>query len=104
MNNMYKRPWRKRRIKFNNTIQPMQLKGNEKLLFFVDDNNDNWRFYDIYKWMNKFSETFPDIKFAVFPVSIFKDLQKITGKEYSMLNNILKRCVDKNKVNNNEKS
>ena len=104
MNNMYKRSWRKRRINFNNTIQPMQLKGNEKLLFFVDDNNDNWRFYDIYKWMNKFSETFPDIKFAVFPVSIFKDLQKITGKEYSMLNNILKRCVDKNKVNNNEKS
>ena len=49
MNNMYKRSWRKRRIKFNNTIQPMQLKGNEKLLFFVDDNNDNWRFYDIYK-------------------------------------------------------
>ena len=108
---MYKRPWRKRKNKNINGITSeyksipfIQLHGNEKLLFFIDDDNDNWRFYDIYKWMNKFSETFPDIKFAVFPVSIFKDLQKITGKEYSMLNNILKRCVDKNKVNNNENS
>lgn len=97
-NNMYKRPWRKRCIKFNNTIQPIQLKGNEKLLFFIDDDNDDWSFYDICKWMNNFSETFPSIKFAVFPVSIFKDLKKITEKEYSMLNNILKRCTKNNEV------
>lgn len=100
---MYKRPWRKRKNKNINgiiakykPIQFMQLQGNEKLLFFVDD--DNWRFYDIYEWMNGFSETFPDIKFAVFPVSIFKSVKKITGKEYSMLNNILKRCVNNNEV------
>ena len=102
MNNMYKRPWRKRRIKFNNTIQPMQLKGNEKLLFFVDDNK--WSIEDTIEWMNVFSDNFSGIKFCILPLSMFKSVQKITGKEYSMLNNILKRCVNKNKVNNNENS
>lgn len=99
---MYKRPWRKRRIKFNNTIQPMHLKGNEKLLFFVDDNK--WSIEDTIEWMNVFSDNFSGIKFCILPLSMFKSVQKITGKEYSMLNNILKRCVNKNKVNNNENS
>ena len=99
-NNMYKRPWRKRKRKNINgicaeykSIPFMQLQGNEKLLFFVDDNSDNWRLIDIYNWTEIFRKSFPYINFCVLPVSMFKDLQKITGKEYSMLNNILKRCM-----------
>ena len=92
MNNMYKRPWRKRRIKFNNTIQPMQLKDNEKLLFFVDDNE--WNIDEVSRWFINLSECLPYATFAVLPASMFKNVQKITGKEYSILNNILKRCID----------
>ena len=108
-NNMYKRPWRKRKNKNINGITSeyksipfIQLQGNEKLLFFVDDNE--WNFEGILKWTNMFVQEFPNIKFCIFPLSMFKSVPKITEKEYSMLNNILKRCVDKNKVNNNEKS
>ena len=92
MNNMYKRPWRKRRIKFNNTIQPMQLKGNEKLLFFVDDNE--WNIDEVSRWLLNLSECLPYATLAVLPASMFNNVQKITGKEYSILNNILKRCID----------
>ena len=106
---MYKRPWRKRKNKIINgiiakykPIQFIQLQGNEKLLFFLDDNK--WSIEDAIKWTNAFSDNFSGIKFCILPLSMFKNVQKITGKEYSMLNNILKRCVNKNKVNNNENS
>lgn len=102
-NNMYKRPWKKRKTKNVNSITSeyksipfMQLKGDEKLLFFADD--DRWNVEGITKWLNMFSETFPSITFAVLPLTMFKNVQRITGKEYSVLNNILKRCVNNNEV------
>ena len=98
-NNMYKRPWRKRKNKNINgiiaefkSVPFVQLKGDEKLLFFADD--DRWNVEGITKWLNMFSETFPSITFAVLPLTMFKNVQRITGKEYSMLNNILKRCME----------
>ena len=98
MNNMYKRSWRKRRIKINNNVQPMQLKGNEKLLFFVNDNE--WNIEEVERWLCKIAECLPYATLAVLPASMFKNVQKITGKEYSMLNNILKRYSGSNEVNN----
>lgn len=98
-NNMYKRPWKKRKNQNNNGIYAeyksipfMQIHDNEKLLFFVDD--DRWKFEDIIKWTNIFVQEFPNIKFCILPLSMFKSAPKIIGKEYSMLNNILKRCVE----------
>ena len=95
-NNMYKRPWRKRRIKFNNNVQPMQLKGNEKLLFFVNDNE--WNIEEVGRWLLNLSEHLPYVTLDVLPASMFKNVDKITEKEYSMLNNILKRCTKNNEV------
>ena len=60
--------------------------------FFVDD--DRWKFEGVIKWTNIFVQEFPNIKFCILPLSMFKSAPKITGKEYSMLNNILKRCVE----------
>lgn len=93
---MYKRPWRKRCIKFNNTIQPIQLKGNEKLLFFIDDNE--WNIEEVGRWLLNLSEHLPYATLGVLPASMFKNVDKITEKEYSMLNNILKRCTKNNEV------
>ena len=76
----------------------MQLMGNEKLLFIVDD--DKWTLNDTSEWLNIFNNVFSNVKFCVFPKSMFTSVQKITDEEYSVLNNILKRCNNSNEVNN----
>ena len=69
----------------------MQLKGDEKLLFFVDDNE--WNIDEVSRWLLNLSKCLPYATLAVLPASMFKNVQKITSKEYTMLNNILKRCM-----------
>lgn len=74
----------------------MQFKGNEKLLFFVND--EEWCLDDITKWMDVINSVYPALSLVVLPVSMLKGVEKITRKEYTMLNNILKRMKDKNNV------
>lgn len=82
------------------SIPFMQLKGDEKLLFLVDD--DKWCLDDTCRWLDVFKRVFPNVDFCVFLKSMFTNVREITDREYSMLNNILKRCDNSNEVNNNE--
>lgn len=97
MRNLYKRPWRKKKkkVKLNNA-EYMQIKGNEKLLFVLDDNE--WTLEDASKWLNIFSEGFPYITTCLFLKSMFNNIQELTEEEYTVLNNILKKCKYSNEV------
>lgn len=94
---MYKRPWRKKKkkVKLNNA-EYMQIKGDEKLLFVLDDNE--WNLEDTNKWLNIFSECFPYITICLFLKSMFNNIQGLTEEEYTVLNNVLKKCRYNNEV------
>ena len=67
----------------------MQIKGDEKLLFVLDDNE--WNLEDANKWLNIFSEGFPYITICLFLKSMFNNIQELTEEEYTVLNNIFEK-------------
>lgn len=94
MRNMYHRPWKKRKnnaIAIKKITMPyITIKGDEKFLFLAD--TEFYTIDDITNWINIFKKCYPTVSYVVFPDNMFKAMPKITGKEYTMLNNLLKRC------------
>lgn len=92
-NNFYNRPWKKRKKQGELTTLPFtRIKENDRLLFVVDDYK--WTLYDINRWFNAFGKVYPEVKCVLLPYSMSESHIKITSKEYTMLNNILKRWRD----------
>lgn len=100
----FKRP-RKQRPRYNHVINKnnkvnylpyVHIKDCDNLLFFA--NTDIYDIETISNWVKIFSEAFPKVNFCVMPDNMFYAVPKITGKEYTMINNIIRRC--KEKLNN----
>lgn len=92
-NNFYNRPWKKRKKQGEITTLPFtRIKENDRLLFVVDDYE--WTLYDINRWLKAFEKFFTDVSCIILPYSMSESHIKITSKEYTMLNNILKRWRD----------
>lgn len=98
----FKRPRKQRHrnncvINRNNKINYLPyvyIKDGDNLMFFA--NTDNYDLEMINSWIKAFSQAFPKVGCAVVPDDMFYAVHKLTGKEYTVINNILKKI--KNKV------
>lgn len=91
--NIYNRPWKKRKKRGELTTLPFtRIKENDRLLFVMNDYE--WTLDNINRWMNAFGKVYPDVSCIVLPYSMAQSHIKITSKEYTMINNILKRWKD----------
>ena len=92
-NNIYNRPWKKRKKRGELTTLPFtRIKENDRLLFVMNDYE--WTLDNINRCMNAFGKVYPDVSCIVLPYSMAQSHIKITSKEYTMINNILKRWKD----------
>ncbi len=69
---------------------PYSIEPGKKYLFLVDDKE--WTVEDVMEWFNLFKKTFNN-DVVIVPKSMISAKTTITGKEYTVLNNILKRMV-----------
>jgi hypothetical protein len=75
------------------TILPyINAKKDDNLIFLID--TDEWDLSDAFKWFNKAAEVL-DCGMAMFPKDMFCGATKITQEEYAVINNVLKRMIEK---------
>lgn len=67
---------------------PYSIEPSKKYLFLVDDKE--WTVEDVMGWFYLFKETFNN-DIVILPKSMISTKTTITSKEYTVLNNILKR-------------
>lgn len=77
-----------------NYLPYVHIKDGDNLMFFA--NTDNYNIDMINSWVKVFSGAFPKVGYVVVPDDMFYAVPKLTGKEYTVINNILKKI--KNKV------
>lgn len=76
-----------------NYLPYVHIKDGDNLLFFA--NTDNYDIDMISNWLKWFNQVFPKVRCVVVPDDMFYTVPKITGKEYAVINNILKKCKEK---------
>lgn len=84
------------RTNMNNKINYLpytNIKDGDNLLFFA--NTDNYDIGMISNWLKWFNEAFPKVNCIIVPDDMFYAVPKLTGKEYTVINNILKKIKDK---------
>jgi hypothetical protein len=89
MSNKYQTHWRKRRNKRAVQPYPYSFQKDDRLLFVVD--TEKYDLGEVLNWVHAFRQVV-DNKFVVFPKSLLYTMIPITGKEYTMLNNLLSRA------------
>lgn len=79
-----------------------RIKKDERLLFLA--NIEEYNIHEVSKWSDNFSKVYPDVKYVIFPDNMFTSITRLTGKEYTVINNILKRCMEEIKDKDKENS
>ena len=91
----HKRSWsRKKPVCTHISSLPFAtIPSDAYLMFFAD--TEEFGLDIMCKYAKIFEQTFPETtSFVIVPKNMFSKPIKITGKEYSMLNNILKRMKE----------
>lgn len=88
------KPERKKRInKYRHvhasTLPFINLDKMRRIMFFVD--TEEYDLETCLKWFKVMQKIMPDIDLCIIPSNMINSFTPITGKEYTMLNNILKR-------------
>lgn len=89
------KPKRKQREKTCGNISYLpfiNIEDGSNLLFITD--TDEWTLAEVSDWFNRISNCFANVNIAILPKNMTNKPVSITDKEYTVINNILKRMKE----------
>lgn len=98
MKNTKQKSWnRKKTCRHLSSLPFINIKDGENLLFLVD--TDKCYLEDLCKFSEILGSAFPKNNIAFLPKDMALYPVSITGKEYTVINNVLKRMMEKTDEN-----